>query len=57
MVSELEPLLTPRLADVALSRLQAYPSPRDLPGLVGGGIANLVLLDAISDRDMALHLL
>ena len=57
MVSELEPLLTPHLAGLTLSRLQTYPSPRDLSSLVGGGAANLVLLDAISDRDMALHLL
>ena len=57
MVSELETLLTPHLAGLTLSRLQTYPSPRDLSSLVGGGAANLVLLDAISDRDMALHLL
>jgi pilus assembly protein CpaE len=57
MVNELEPLLTPFLGSMTLSRLQAYPSPRDLPGLVGGGISNLVLLDAISDRDLALQLL
>ena len=40
-----------------MSRLQAYPSPRELPTMVGGGIPNLVLLDAVSDRDQALHLL
>ena len=57
MVSELEPLLTPHLTGITLSRLQTYPSPRDLSALVGGGTASLVLLDAISDRDLALHLL
>jgi pilus assembly protein CpaE len=57
MVNELEPLLVPHLAGIAVSRLQAYPSPRDLPGVVGGQIANLVLLDAISDSDQALQLL
>src|SRR5882672_12150888 len=57
MVNELEPLLLPHLRGAELNRLQAYPSPRDLPSMVGGGIPNLVLLDAISDRDQALHLL
>lgn len=57
MVNELEPLLTPHLTGITLSRLQVYPSPRDLPSLAGGGILNLVLLDAISDRDLAMHLL
>src|SRR6266436_1827077 len=57
MVNELEPLLSPHLRGAEMSRLQAYPSPRDLPTIVGGGIPNLVLLDAVSDRDQALHLL
>jgi pilus assembly protein CpaE len=57
LVNELEPLLTPHLGGMASSRLQSYPSPRDLPTLVGGRIANLVLLDAITDRDQALQLL
>jgi pilus assembly protein CpaE len=56
-VKELEPLLEPHLAGMTLSRLQLYPSPRDLAGVVGSRITNLVLLDAISDRDQALQLL
>ena len=57
LVSELEPLLSSHLRGGEWSRLQAYPSPRDLPTMVGGGISNLVLLDAISDHDQALQLL
>src|ERR1700690_2174346 len=57
LVKELEPLLEPHLAGMTLSRLQLYPSPRDLAGVVGSRITNLVLLDAISDRDQALQLL
>jgi pilus assembly protein CpaE len=57
LVNELEPLLSAHLQGAGWNRLQAYPSPRDLPGMVGGGIPNLVLLDAISDRDQALQLL
>ena len=57
MVNELEPLLIPHLAGVSLSRLQLYPSPRDLVGVVGSRITNLVLLDAVSDRDQALQIL
>ena len=57
LVSELEPLLTRHLAGTPVSRLQAYPSPRDLPGLIGGGVLNLVFLDASSDPNQALQLL
>lgn len=57
LVSELEPLLSAHLAGTPISRLEAYPSPRDLPGMVGGGILSVVLLDASSDRDQALQLL
>jgi pilus assembly protein CpaE len=57
LVSELEPLLSAHLAGAPISRLQAYPSPRDLPAMVGGGIVSVVLLDASSDRDQALQLL
>ena len=57
MVNELEPLLIPHLAGVSLSRLQLYPSPRDLTGVIGSRITNLVLLDAVSDRDLSLQLL
>jgi pilus assembly protein CpaE len=57
LVNELEPLLMPHLAGMAVSRLQAYPSPRDLASMVGGRIANLILLDAITDRNQALQLL
>ncbi|MSV35402.1 MAG: response regulator [Bryobacterales bacterium] len=57
LVSELEPLLAVPLAGTPLSRLQSYPSPRDLPSLVGGGILNIVFLDTSSDPEQALQLL
>jgi pilus assembly protein CpaE len=57
LVSELEHLLSVHLAGTPLSRLQAYPSPRDLSSLIGGGILNLVFLDAASDSENALLLL
>ena len=57
LVSELEPLLAVHLTGTPLSRLQSYPSPRDLPSLIGGGILNLVFLDATSDSEQALQLL
>jgi pilus assembly protein CpaE len=57
LVGELEPFLLANLAGTPLSRLQAYPSPRDLPSLLGGGILNVVFLDAKSDPEQALQLL
>lgn len=57
MVSELEPLLSVHLAGIPISRLQTYPSPRDLPGLVGGGVLNLAFLDTTSDPAQGLLLL
>src|SRR5215471_18429741 len=56
-VGELEPLLATHLADVQLTQIRSYPSPRDLMGALGGGMHNLVFLDVISDRDQALELM
>jgi len=57
LLNQLELLLKPHLAGVAVHRLQAYPSPRDLPNLLASGTAHLVFLDTAGDRDQALQLL
>jgi len=57
LLDQLEQLITPHLGGVALYRLQAYPSPRDLPNLVPTGSPHLVFLDTASDRDQAVQLL
>jgi pilus assembly protein CpaE len=57
MLNELEPLLAPHLGGNPLNRLQAYPSPRELPSVLAGGVSHLVLLDAATDSDQALQLL
>jgi pilus assembly protein CpaE len=57
ILGELEPLLRPHLGSAPPTRVQSYPSPRDLPRAVGGGAPHLVFLDIITDRDQALQLL
>jgi len=57
MVEELEPILLQHLANIQVSHLRTYPSPRDLAGALAGGAAHLVFLDVISDRDQSLQLL
>jgi pilus assembly protein CpaE len=56
MLEELEPLLASQLAGRAINYVRAYPSPRDLTGLLGSG-SHLVFLDAASDADQAVPLL
>jgi len=53
----LELLLKPYLSGGAIQRLQAYPSPRDLPNLLSSGSTHLVFLDTTGDRDQALQLI
>lgn len=57
LLDQLERLLAAHLGGAALHRLQAYPSPRDLPNLLPGGSAHLVFLDTSSDHDQAVQLL
>ncbi len=57
LLDQLEKLLAAHLGGAALHRLQAYPSPRDLPNLLPGGNQHLVFLDTASDRDQAVQLL
>jgi pilus assembly protein CpaE len=57
LLGQLEQLLAPHLGGAALQRLQAYPSPRDLPNLLPAGSAHLVFLDTASDPDYAVPLL
>jgi pilus assembly protein CpaE len=56
MAGELDPLLQAHLANVPVSHLRSYPSPRDLGGAMGGG-AHLVFLDMVSDPEQAVELL
>ena len=56
LLDQLERLLAAHLGGTALQRLQAYPSPRDLPNLLPGH-PHLVFLDTASDRDQAVQLL
>ena len=57
LLDQLEQLLIAHLGGISLHRLQAYPSPRDLPNLLPSGTAHLMFLDTASDRDQALQLL
>jgi pilus assembly protein CpaE len=57
MVEELDPLLQAHVKAVSFSRLKSYPTPRDLPGAIGGGAPYLVFLDVFSDRDQAVVLI
>ncbi len=57
LLDQLEKLLAAHLGGATLHRLQAYPSPRDLPNLLASGSTHLVFLDTASDRDQAVQLL
>jgi pilus assembly protein CpaE len=57
LLDQLEALLKPHLGGGTIQRLQAYPSPRDLPNLLASGSTHLVFLDTTGDRDQALQLL
>src|SRR6202040_373583 len=48
---------TAHLGGATLHRLQAYPSPRDLPNLLPSGSPHLVFLDTATDRDQSIQLL
>jgi pilus assembly protein CpaE len=54
---ELEAVLTTAVEGVPVNRLQAYPSPRDLPTALASGTAHLVFLDVSSEPGQALDLL
>src|ERR1019366_2730228 len=54
---ELVAVLSTQVGDTAIHRLQAYPSPRDLPTALAAGIGHLVFLDISSVPDQALELL
>ena len=57
LLDQLEQLLKVHLGSDTLNRLQAYPSPRDLPNLMPSGTSHLVFLDTASDRDQSIQLL
>ena len=57
LLDQLEQLLAPHLGGASLYRLQAYPSPRDIPNLLPAGTPHLVFLDTASDRDQSVQLL
>ncbi len=57
LLDQLEALLKPHLGGSQIQRLQAYPSPRDLPNLLASGTTHLVFLDTTGDRDQALQLI
>jgi len=57
LLDQLEHLLAGYLGGTALHRLQAYPSPRDLPNLLPAGSPHLVFLDTASDRSQSVQLL
>ncbi len=54
---ELEAVLATGVEGVAVHRLQAYPSPRDLSNALAAGTAHLVFLDVSSEPEQALDLL
>jgi pilus assembly protein CpaE len=55
-VTELQALLTPHLG-ANVNRLQVYPSPPELAGLLPSGSQHLIFLDVASDREQAIQLL
>src|SRR5450432_3041368 len=57
LLDRLEQLLATHLGGVTLHRLQAYPSPRDLPNLLPAGSPHLVFLDTASDPNQSVQLL
>jgi pilus assembly protein CpaE len=54
---ELEAVLATQAEGIAVHRLQAYPSPRDLPTALAAGIGHLVFLDVSSGPEQAIDLL
>lgn len=54
---ELELVLAAGVEGAPVHRLQAYPSPRDLPTALAAGTAHLVFLDVSSEPGQALDLL
>ena len=54
---ELEAILVAQIEDITVHRLQAYPSPRDLPTALASGIGHLVFLDVSTEPERALDLL
>jgi pilus assembly protein CpaE len=54
---EVEAVLAAGVEGVTVHRLQAYPSPRDLPTALAAGTAHLVFLDVSSEPGQALDLL
>jgi pilus assembly protein CpaE len=54
---ELEAVLATQAPGIAVHRLQAYPSPRDLPSALAVGIGHLVFLDVSTEPERALDLL
>jgi len=59
MLAELEPLLATQMAQVPVTRLSTYPSPRDLRTTLttNAGGSTVVFLDVASDPDQAVQLL
>jgi pilus assembly protein CpaE len=57
MVEELRPLLDAQLPGVPTTHVKGYPSPRDVGAAISGGGAQILFLDAASDREQALQLL
>ena len=57
IASELEPLLTAKLAGIPASHMPHYPSPREISAELGGPNSQLVFLDVASDADQAMPLL
>lgn len=55
--AELEAILETQFAGVPVHRLQAYPSPRDLPTAIAADIGHVVFLDVASEPGQALELL
>ncbi len=55
--NELETVLSGHVGDTTIHRLQAYPSPRDLPTALASGIRHLVFLDISSEPEQAIDLL
>jgi pilus assembly protein CpaE len=57
MADELDSLLRTQLPGIPISYVRAYPSPRDLGGILGGGSQSLIFLDMISDQEQSAQLI
>ena len=57
VIGELEPLLERQAITSRPSRVQGYPSPRDLHQIVPDGSPHLVFLDVSTDREQGFQLL